>query len=400
MSTGPARISAGDARVKVLATPKDPNPYQELLYREVAREGAVVRYATGPTPSQTVNLLLAPLVLAVQRARGFRILHIHWVFQFDIPWARGARPARVVMQWWFGLYLLVAARLGFRIVWTAHDILPHAPVFRDDEKAHALLRERADVVIALSPATAAQLVELGARDVRVVPFGPYGGAVPGAPTGEDARELLHLEVEDFVVVSIGRQEHYKGADLLLEAASEAAPGSRLVVLLAGVCSDPRFRARLDELAGRAGARARVRLEWVPDEELVTYFAAADFAAYPFREVTNSSSVLLAQSFGVPVIIPNLPSLADVAAGSVIRYEPGEFRSAVERAEALGDAERAQMGRRAREHACGVTWNDVARATMDAYSDALGRPSARLREVVGHEGHARTGPAARAARDST
>ena len=36
--------------------------------------------------------------------------------------------------------------------------------------------------------------------------------------------------------------------------------------------------------------------------MATYLEAADFAAFPFREVTNSSSVLLAQSFGLPVLI--------------------------------------------------------------------------------------------------
>ena len=79
--------------------------------------------------------------------------------------------------------------------------------------------------------------------------------------------------------------------------------------MAGACADAAYRATLVELAVAAGERAILRLERIPDEEMATYLEAADFAAFPFREVTNSSSVLLAQSFGLPVLIPDLAVVA-------------------------------------------------------------------------------------------
>ena len=55
------------APVRVLVTPKDENPYQRLLYDEVTAAGAEVRYAEGPSGSQTFNLLVAPLMLVRYR---------------------------------------------------------------------------------------------------------------------------------------------------------------------------------------------------------------------------------------------------------------------------------------------------------------------------------------------
>jgi len=48
----------------VFVTPRAGPPYQELLYREFASAGVRVRYSEGPTRSQTLNLILAPAVLA------------------------------------------------------------------------------------------------------------------------------------------------------------------------------------------------------------------------------------------------------------------------------------------------------------------------------------------------
>src|SRR5260370_1025861 len=55
------------AAVKVLATPRNPNPYQELLHGRLRTRGVEVRYLEGPTRSHTGNLALGPLVLAWAR---------------------------------------------------------------------------------------------------------------------------------------------------------------------------------------------------------------------------------------------------------------------------------------------------------------------------------------------
>jgi hypothetical protein len=73
--------------LSVLVTPRDGLHYQELLYRDIEASGVRVRFTKGPTRSQTLNILLAPAGLMWHRTFGFRILHIHWVFQFSLPWA-------------------------------------------------------------------------------------------------------------------------------------------------------------------------------------------------------------------------------------------------------------------------------------------------------------------------
>lgn len=363
-------------RISVLVTPRDQNPYQELLYNGVSGAGVRVHYADGPTPSQTLNLLLSPILLAWYRARGFRLLHVHWIFQFSLPWARETRWARCAMEWWFRFYLFCASHLGYDVIWTAHDLLPFDQIFRDDTRARDLLIANSRAIIALSNASAEVLRSLGAKNVHVVPFGSYLDPYPVNISRDEARSVLGFGSGDVVITLMGRIERYKGADRLLAAMGQLPTTSRIKVMIVGSCSEDLYREELLALSDGVKGRAVLSLEWVPDDELARYLQSSDFAAFPFREITNSSSVILAASFGLPVVIPDMQMLRDVPSASAIRYEQESdpaIDSLVEAlliAENLPDAEYRAMSAAATSWARGSDWSTVARKTIEVYTSIL------------------------------
>jgi glycosyltransferase involved in cell wall biosynthesis len=355
-------------RLSVLVTPRDSVPYQELLYRDIKAAGVRVRYAEGPTPSQTLNIVLAPVLLVWWRLRGYRILHIHWVFQFSLPWARKAHWARQLMEWWFAVYLRVAQFVGFGIIWTAHDLLPHDPLFADDVRAREMLLSKAKIVIALSESTAEQLRGLGARRVEVIPQGPMATPYPVTLSSEEARASFGFGGDDVVVTLMGRIEEYKGADLLLLAAAKLPTTSKVKVLIAGACSDDTYRNELRQLADEAGARVFAVFEWLSEADVARYLQATDIAVFPFRAITNSASVALAQSFGLPIAITNLPSLSDVPIEAAIRFEPGveSLVAALLHGEGLSVLQLRQMGEAGLAWSTRSDWAEIARATVETY----------------------------------
>ena len=117
-----------------------------------------------------------------------------------------------------------------------------------------------------------------------------------------------------------------------------------------------------------------RLEWVPDEDLARYFQATDVAVFPFRAITNSASLLLAQSFGKPIVIPKLPALTDIPNNAAIRFDPGvgSLVEALQQAEMLSEADYQDMGAAGLAWATRFDWTNVARETIETYKEASRR----------------------------
>jgi len=367
--------------MKVLVLPRDPNPYQGLLYGEMQRLGVQITYIGQLTPSQTLNLLLLPLEVGVRRLAGARLIHLHWVFAFTLPGARRFPVMRGVAQVWFLIWLRICRMLGMHLVWTAHNVLPHRPVFADDVSARRALVKTSDLVLAHSQSALAELAALGAVAPRsaVIQHGPIAPmrstaslGTPGA-NGETRRFLF-----------FGRVEQYKGVDDLL-AAFVAMPGDIAAHLtVAGQCDDPRLRSRLRALARGGGSRVVLRLERIPEDEVTELLAAADVVVLPFRRVTTSGSAILALSHGRPLIVPDLPGLADLPDRAVLRYDGG-VRTLSGALASLARTDRetlAAMSAAASAYASQTTWQEIAQQTMAEMllvvgdipeADACGRP---------------------------
>jgi glycosyltransferase involved in cell wall biosynthesis len=351
--------------MKILAFPRDPNPYQRLLYTEMERLGAQVRYLGQLTPSRTLNLLLLPAETAVSRARGARIVHLHWVFGFALPGGDRFGVSRRLAQEWFRLWLLTARLLRLGVVWTAHNVLPHSPVFADDAAARRDLVRHCDLVLAHSPAALAGLSELGAvpRRTLLIRHGPIGPPstvalrVPGS--GDGPREFLFF----------GRIAEYKGITELLAAFAGLPAGIAARLTVAGQCDDPDLRALL------ATARnVRLRLERVPEGEVPGVLAGADVVVLPFRKVTTSGSAELALAHARPLIVPDLPGLADLPADAVVRYDGsvrGLTAALADLAKAAG-ARLAAMSAAAMDYSAQTSWDEIARATASAMESVSAR----------------------------
>ena len=164
-------------------------PYLGLLADALTEQGVPVTLWRGPTRSETLNIVFGPFWLAVLAWRGARVVHIHWTYDFSHSSGPVAgRLARV----WFEVFLRAAHRLRLKIVWTAHNILPHEPVFDDDVEARNLLVKHCDAVIALSRHGADEVsTRFGASNVSVVPHGPLV-LEPSKIGREDARKLLDV----------------------------------------------------------------------------------------------------------------------------------------------------------------------------------------------------------------
>jgi len=360
--------------MKILVLPREEtNPYQELLYEEMRSRGARITYLAAVTPSHTLNILLLPLEMLIRRCGGARVVHLHWVYAFGLPASPKSASVRRATAVWFAFWLRILRPLGLRLVWTAHNVLPVTPVFEDDLAARGRLVAASDLVIAHSQATLDQLAALGmpARRSVVIPHGPFTSSQPAAALrtpgdGDGPRELLYF----------GKIRPYKGVDILLRAFAALPPEFDAHLTVAGECGDRELRDELTALAettGKSGNRVTLQLDRVPEEEVTRLLEQADAMVLPYRLITTSGSGVLALCHGRPLVMPDLPGLADLPDDAVIRYDGTEAGLAAALA-GIVTADRsvlAKMSSAAEAYCAATTWSEIAEKTLMEMAKTLG-----------------------------
>ncbi len=369
--------------MKVLVFPKDPNPYQELLYGAMREKypDVSIEYLTGPTKYQTVNLILLPFVLVEKRLEGYGLFHLHWTYSFRIP-RLNRSLSQFLMQYYCIAMVYWIKILGYRLVWTVHDHLPHADNFRDARMVNKYISTLADAAIAHSEQTILQMKEIGLRtdNAVVIPIGSYGNIYPSNLSDEQAREKLQLGDAEFVFLFFGLIRRYKGVDRLIDAFVELdAPDTRLVI--AGQCTED----ALKEPLRMAGTHPGISIYegFVPNDEVATYFQASDVVCLPLRETTTTSTALLALSFGRPLLAPHLGMIRVLPPETGFYYDPLSPGGLLESMrDALGErTDLLRRGQAGREYSDGLSWDAIAASTRRLYVTLFEPPDWRTSSRV-------------------
>jgi glycosyltransferase involved in cell wall biosynthesis len=210
--------------------------------------------------------------------------------------------------------------------------LPHNPIFLDDLKIRRYLVRSSDVVVALSEGAKEEIkVKFEPHEIVVIPEGPLFH--PTTYHRIKYREKLQVPAENLLLVSLGSLASYKGIADLLKASHNIE--RKISIRVAGWCDskDERELKAFCEAARSDGEDIQIAFGELTKNEYGAYLQAADFYVAPFRVITNSGSVNAALSAGLPVVIPNLPSLQWVPKGAAVVYQ-SELDSITELAAAI------------------------------------------------------------------
>ncbi|MCB9947457.1 MAG: glycosyltransferase family 4 protein [Rhodospirillaceae bacterium] len=328
-----AKASRAGAASVVVAFPdyREGNPYQSLMYRDIGKSFA---------------LLFGDIEQAnLQVANGAAtIFHLHWedaVYRFYPPDGQDAAVTRFLD----GVRRFKGA--GGRLVWTVHNIVAHdGGGGRVGERLKRELVGLADRLHVHSDWARDELIgtyAAEARRVAVVEHPSYADVYPPGAARDATRAQFGPRPDDTVLLFFGNIRRYKGIEGLLEAVERAGRDVKLIVAGRAGPYNPVV----------AGSDRIIRIDrYVDDQELADLLTAADFAVLPFQRITTSGSLMLALTFGVPVIVPRLASLQhlirDGREGLLFDPDdPDDLGHAVERARQLSAWQRQAMATLAR-----------------------------------------------------
>ena len=350
--------------------PLDGNPYQELLYKPMrAAHGDSFRTLFWLRRRWIGIPQFFPLALWAA-IRGSQLAHIHWL-AWDV---RANIPMRKTLSGLISRAAIFWLRLlRFHIVWTVHDVVPHEEQTNNDTALGQLLSRHTDVMIMHSAITLEALKgsQWTVRSSVVIPQGSYVGRYGLGPTSEMARQSLGLPDSGRVLLFFGLIRPYKGIPELLTTWKNSHPEG--ILLIAGQCSDSQVRSLIFD-AARQDPKIHAHLRYIPDSDVSTYFAAADVGCFPFLRITNSSSALLALSFGKPIIAPRIGALADLPDEVGFWYggnTGSTLSGAIEQFLGVPEETLVAYGTSAYSYAESLSWPTIAEKTHRVYEGVLG-----------------------------
>ena len=285
--------------MKVLHDPdwRSANTYQGKLADGLEAEGVEVTF----TDSTTAILLLTRQVF---RHRP-DIVHLHWVQDyFAVNESSALRFIARHLLAWLDLWIVTVV-LRRRVVWTVHNLTAHEALHpAADLRARRFLARRCTALFCHGPSGVDAIVRTLGVPTGCVVTAPHPSYVDDHLLDADrdaARDRLDIDRDAFVYSFVGGYRSYKGLDDVVAAFGDLDdPRARLVLAGRG----------MDAVAFPEDDRVRIHDAFLPADELRHWFAATDVVVLPFRSVFTSGSLLLAMSFGKPVIATDVGLVGD------------------------------------------------------------------------------------------
>jgi glycosyltransferase involved in cell wall biosynthesis len=326
------------------------------------------------------------------RALRVRLLQLLLIFKLlgsrpDILHLQSTRHGR-------DLFLLRLLKLlRFRVVFTAHDLLPHDSRSASVWRAHKQVYGLVDRVIVHTESNRREMLEafgVPRERIEVIPHGSYDLLLPnGRMTKAKARSEIGLAADARVILFFGLIKRYKGLEFLVQAFDQLEkifPDAVLLVVGDVFRGDPDAYAFYSRLIEQNCERNNVHCvpRYVPIGEVGPYLSAADVVVLPYTKTYHSGVLLAAYAAARPVVVTRTGGLPELVerekTGLVVPpRDPDSLARAIRRLlewPELAD----EMGENASRLADSVySWRAIATRTLQLYLTLMSEGRKHRRE---------------------
>lgn len=240
--------------------------------------------------------------LAAARRKGSKVAHFHF-FNVGPLQALGVVTARV---------------FGMQTVATVHDVEAFKAGLSHPRFERIAYRLCGAVIVhnEVSRSELAKRSLVRVARLHVVNAGNHASLVSQAPTLSKAAaaELLGVEPAKFVVVFFGQIKEVKGLGLLLRAVGMLRrKGIEDLTLVVGGRTWKHDFSEYQKVIDDENIAdiVKLHLRYVSDMELPLFYRAADLMVMPYLRIYQSDVLLMAMSFGTPILVSDLPGMLEV-----------------------------------------------------------------------------------------
>lgn len=291
--------------INVVMIPKFSNPYQEILIRELRRNKC--------------NVLTDFNCFARSNLKRIHdridLIHLHWLDPFYLNVKNKFQAIRNSSLFLHKIRYL--KKHGVKVIKTIHNRVNHKRIFPElDIRIRKKLQNILDGGIVKSTWAGSILEQESGpvfSNLKVIYLPNYSGVYPDFISKSEARKELGLREGDKVVLFFGWIQPYKRVEKLLDL-KMFKEETKFKFLLAGQAVPPDYReGLLKKLKPLRGVMPY--LKYIPDDKIQVYFNASDVFILPYSNFLTSSNLMLALTFGLPIIASDHGYFREIMNGS-------------------------------------------------------------------------------------
>ncbi|MDZ8052240.1 MAG: glycosyltransferase [Aulosira sp. ZfuVER01] len=353
-------------RVLMMPDYRVDNPYQTLLAKVLQSQGVEVLFPTG-------YRRVFPIFRVVKtNANQIDILHIHWLS----PYLKGKNSlSKLVYSIKLLIDIVLTKWAGVKVVWTIHNQISHDSQFPLLEMwtQRILLKLVDQIIVHQSSALEdiAQTYKVNALKTEVIPHGHYREVYDSLIDPVAARKALGLPLSGRVYLNLGMLRPYKGIEDLLQVWKDNKEFLQENSLL--IVGKPLNEAYGQKLKEQASNLERVFLhpDFVEDSQIHLFFSAADVIVLPFKRILTSGSLILAMSYGKPIIAPRTSGISEtLSTADWLLYDPEDCQGLLQALKESTQSDLIILSQLVKKACDRIDWENIGRKTQQVYQAML------------------------------
>ena len=237
------------------------------------------------------------------------------------------KPDILILKYWIpfmapclgSISRIVRRNKYTKVIVVIDNLIPHERRFGDRFLNNYFVNS-VDAFVAMSESVYNDLDKFDEGKKKVLGVHPLYDNFGEAKSKEKAIESLELSKDYKYILFFGIIRKYKGLDLLLEAiADNRFLDSNLKLIVAGeFYEDDKYYHDIIE-KNKLKDVVILATKFIPDDQVVDYFCAADIIVQPYKNATQSGVTQIAYHFDKPMLVTNVGGLAEIVPHNKVGY---------------------------------------------------------------------------------
>lgn len=224
------------------------------------------------------------------------------------------KPDLLIMKYWMsylapslGTVARILHRKGIPSITILDNVIPHESRFFDKPFSRWFLRQNSGCV-AMSEAVLKNMRSLTPDKPCILQPHPLYDHFGAGMDKRAARAQLGIDADRRTLLFFGLIRDYKGLDLLIDAMPLLEADFQLVIAGESYGSFEPYARQI--AASPCADRIHVFNRYIGDEEVSTFFSAADLCVLPYRSATQSGITAISLHFDLPLVATPVGGLAE------------------------------------------------------------------------------------------